>query len=133
MTQPDLQRTWLEIATTALQALSALAVPLAVAWIGFLIQQSVAKQTTAKDYVALAIEILKVEPKKDSGIDPLRDWAVDVLLKNSPVPISETLQAQLRIQKLIIDAGPVRAVERSSASADAEAITSSPTPTDGGN
>jgi hypothetical protein len=50
--------------------------------------------------VSLAIEILQVEPKKDSESDPLRDWAVDVLKLNSPVAISEQAQNELRKKPL---------------------------------
>jgi hypothetical protein len=53
--------------------------------------------------VSLAIEILRVEPKKDSKSDPLRDWAVDVLKLDSPVPISAEAQTQRRSNRLAYD------------------------------
>jgi hypothetical protein len=81
-------------------------VPLIVAYVGFLIQQSVAKQTTAKDYVALAVKILRADPKKDVESDPLRDWAVDVLVRDSPVKVSEAAETQLRSHGLAIDFDP---------------------------
>jgi hypothetical protein len=92
------ERTRLEQITTLLQALSAILVPIVVAVAGFIIQQSIAKQTTAKDYVSLAIDILKVDPKiQDLYVgNPLREWAVDVLTLDSPVPISKAAQNQLR-------------------------------------
>jgi hypothetical protein len=57
------ERTRLEKITTLLQAVSAVLVPLLIAAGSLLIQQSIAKQTTAKDYVSLAIDILKLIPR----------------------------------------------------------------------
>jgi hypothetical protein len=98
------ERTRLEKITTLLQALSAILVPIVVAVAGFIIQQSIAKQTTSKDYVSLAIDILKVDPKVQDLYtgNPLRDWAVDVLTLDSPVPISEAAQKQLRTTRVIV-------------------------------
>jgi hypothetical protein len=97
------ERTRLEKVTTLLQAVSAVLVPIVVAVAGLIIQQSIAKQTTAKDYVSLAIDILKVDPKiQDLKGNPLRDWAVDVLTLDSPVPISEAAQKQLRTTRVIV-------------------------------
>jgi hypothetical protein len=97
------ERTLLEKITTLLQALSAVAVPIVVVVVGGNIQQSITKQTTAKDYVSLAIDILKVDPKvQDIKGNPLRDWAVDVLTLDSPVPISKAAQLQLRTTRVIV-------------------------------
>jgi hypothetical protein len=98
------QRTRLEKVTTLLQALSAILVPIVVAVAGLIIQQSIAKQTTGKDYVSLAIDILKVDPKVQDIYtgNPLRDWAVDVLTLDSPVKISEAAQKQLRTTRVIV-------------------------------
>jgi len=98
------ERTRLERITTLLQAVSAVLVPVLIAGGGWLIQQSIAKQTTAKDYVSLAIDILKVDPKVQDlyAGNPLREWAVDVLTLDSPVPISEAAQKQLRTTQVIV-------------------------------
>jgi hypothetical protein len=98
------ERTRLEQVTTLLQALSAILVPIVVAVAGLIIQQSIAKQTTGKDYVSLAIDILKVDPKiQDLYVgNPLREWAVDVLTLDSPVPISKAAQKQLRTTRVIV-------------------------------
>jgi hypothetical protein len=53
--------------------------------------------------VSLAIEILKVEPKKDVASDPLRDWAVDVLKLDSPVAVTPQAQEELRNKRLAYD------------------------------
>jgi hypothetical protein len=87
-----------------MSALSAILVPIVVAVAGFIIRQSMAKQTTAKDYVSLAIDILKVDPKiQDVYVgNPLREWAVDVLTLDSPVPISKAAQNQLRTTQVVL-------------------------------
>jgi hypothetical protein len=97
------ERTRLETITTLLQAMSAILVPIVVAVAGLIIQQSIAKQTTAKDYVSLAIDILKVDPKTQDLFkgNPLRDWAADVLVLDSPVPISKEAQRQLRTTQVL--------------------------------
>lgn len=101
---PKPERTRLERITTLLQAASAVLVPVLIAGGGWAIQQSIAKQTTAKDYVSLAIDILKVDPKvQDLYVgNPLREWAVDVLTLDSPVPISQAAQKQLRTTRVIV-------------------------------
>jgi hypothetical protein len=97
------ERTRLEQVTTLLQALSAILVPIVVVVVGGNIQQSITKQTTAKDYVSLAIDILKADPKiQDIKGNPLRDWAVDVLTLDSPVPISQAAQTQLRTTRVVV-------------------------------
>ena len=97
------ERTRLEKVTTLLQAVSAVLVPIVVAVAGLSIQQSIAKQTTDKDYVSLAIDILKVDPKVQDlyAGNPLREWAVDVLTLDSPVKISEATQKQLRTTRVV--------------------------------
>jgi hypothetical protein len=53
--------------------------------------------------VSLAIDILKADPKiQDVAGNPLRDWAVDVLRLDSPVPISEAAQNQLRTSREMV-------------------------------
>lgn len=97
------ERTRLEKITTLSVAAASVIVTGLIGYFGASIQQSIAKQTTAKDYVSLAIEILKFEPKKDSSSDPLRDWAVDVLRLDSPVPISKEALTELRKNRLVYD------------------------------
>jgi hypothetical protein len=98
------ERTRLEKVTTLLQAVSAVLVPVLIAAGSLFIQQSIARQTTAKDYVALAIDILKVDPKAQDLFtgNPLRNWAVDVLVKDSPVPIPQQAQDQLKTTRVIV-------------------------------
>jgi hypothetical protein len=93
-----------------------------VAWIAANVQRSITDQTVSKDYVALSIEILKLEPK--NGPDPLRDYAIELLAAKSPITISEAAKAQLRSQRLVVDPGPVKAVEVSGVHASATTVPS---------
>jgi hypothetical protein len=67
----------------------AIGTPVVVAIIG----RSVAKSGLQKDYVQLALQILRDDPSKSSK--ELRQWAVDILEKFSPVGISESLKTSL--------------------------------------
>lgn len=69
------------------------AVPLIVWWGTNRVQQAVAEQSIAKDYVALAIEILKDPSAKSDAA--LRRWAVDIVQQNAPVKIPGELRTRL--------------------------------------
>jgi hypothetical protein len=55
-------------------------------------QQSVATEGIKKDYVTMAIGILKDEKITDAE---LRGWALSVVRKNSPVALSDQLQTKI--------------------------------------
>ena len=80
---------WKQIA----QIVSALAIPLVIALIGYFVQRSLADAGLKKDYVQMALGVLKEQPSKEN--EQLRQWAIAVLDKNSPVPIPTPLKAQL--------------------------------------
>lgn len=84
---------WKQIAQIA----SALAVPLVLAFIGYLVQSSLADAGLKKDYVQMALGVLKDQPTKEN--EQLRQWAISVLDKNSPVPIPSALKSQLLTSK----------------------------------
>ncbi|RJX83510.1 hypothetical protein [Pseudomonas sp. LS-2] len=68
--------------------LSAIAIPIVLAVVGYAVQQSIATDGIKKDYVSIAMGILK-----DAGNaqDPdLKKWAVAVVAKYSPVPFSDS-------------------------------------------
>jgi len=77
--------------------LAAIAIPLVLAAFGYAVQQSIAKDGINKDYVSIAMQILR---EGGSNQDPeLRKWAVVVVEKYSPVPFSESAAKELeRIQ-----------------------------------
>lgn len=84
---------WKQIA----QIVSALAVPVVLALIGYYVQRSLADAGLKKDYVQMAIGVLSNQPNKEN--EQLRQWAISVLDKNSPVPIPFSLKAQLATSK----------------------------------
>ena len=75
------------------KVLSAIAIPIVIAFGGWWIQNSITKQSISKDYVTLAIGILE---KSKSEIDQsLRDWAVDLLAEYAPSKFpAETLEEE---------------------------------------
>lgn len=63
---------------------SLIAIPVAIAWGGWVVQKEIQDQAIRRDYVQLAISILR-EPKDSNFPDELRGWAVDLLDKSSPI------------------------------------------------
>lgn len=80
---------------------AAIAVPVLVAFFGWQIQRGVSSQQINRDYVTMAVEILKREPTaQDAG---LRQWAVKVINDTSPIPFSMKVQEQLlQKERLVI-------------------------------
>lgn len=77
------------------KTLSIFAIPVVLGFGGWIIQQRLQNQTVSRDYVQLAVSILK-EPK-DSKIDPqMRDWAVQLLNENSPTKFNQHVVDQLK-------------------------------------
>jgi hypothetical protein len=71
------------------QILSILAVPIVLAYVGFLVQGSLQEQQVKRDYVNLAVSLLT--PKKDGEKETskeLRDWAISLLNESSPIKLS---------------------------------------------
>lgn len=68
-----------------------IAVPLTVAALGVAIQQSISTESIRKDYVQLAVGILSNQ-NSDSH---LREYATEVLAKNSPVPFTSEVRTSL--------------------------------------
>ena len=69
-----------------------IAIPIALAIYGSITQNALQKQTISRDYVQIAVSILK-----EKEVDPaLRGWAADLLAADSPTKIPDELQAKLR-------------------------------------
>jgi hypothetical protein len=70
-----------------------IAVPVLIAFFGWLIQSRIADQSVQRDYVQMALSVLsKPATEKDQA---LRAWAVKVLSKSSPVPFSAKVEHRL--------------------------------------
>jgi len=75
------------------RTLSVAAIPIVVAVVGWLIQQRLQDQTIKRDYVQLAVSILK-EP--EAKLQPeMRDWAAKLLNENSPTKFDPKFVEQL--------------------------------------
>ena len=84
-----------ETAERISKTLSMVAIPVVLAFGGWMIQQRLQNQTLNRDYVQLAVSILKEPP--DSKIDPeMRTWAVQLLNDNSPTRFNSAVFAQLK-------------------------------------
>jgi hypothetical protein len=68
---------------------SLLAVPTVLAWGGWRIQERVAEQATKREYVQLAVSILRELPNKENKeAQSLRTWAIALVDKNAPQPLT---------------------------------------------
>lgn len=77
------------------KTLSMVAIPIVLAIGGWFIQQRLQNQTLNRDYVQLAVSILK-EPQ-DGKFDPeMRTWAVQLLNDNSPTKFNARVFDQLK-------------------------------------
>lgn len=86
------------------KVLSIAAIPVVIAVGGWYIQKQLQDQTVSRDYVQLAVTILK-EPDDKTKIKPeLRAWAVDLLQNNSPTKLSADVVMQLKSGQTILPA-----------------------------
>jgi hypothetical protein len=83
---------WQSFATTA----SLLAVPIVLAWGGWLVQERIAEQSTKREYVQLALSILREAPNKENAdAQSLRKWAISIVDRNAPQPLTEESRVAL--------------------------------------
>ena len=80
-----------EIAEKISKTFSIAAIPVVLAVGGWVIQRRLQDQTLQRDYVQLAVTVLK-EPASSQD---MKDWAVSLLAKNSPVPFAHNIQVNL--------------------------------------
>lgn len=90
------------------ETISLLAVPLLVAYFGYVgqarladqtvqVQAAVADQAVRKDFVQMAIGILSNPPASDDD-KRLREWALKVLDRNSPIPFPIEVRQDLLLR-----------------------------------
>jgi|JI6StandDraft_1071083.scaffolds.fasta_scaffold349436_2 hypothetical protein len=80
-----------------------LATPLIVACLGYVIQDRIASGGLQKEYVQIALAILKEDSTKPSN-QALRPWAVELLNENASVKLSPEQKRTLIADRLVIDA-----------------------------
>ena len=100
MTEARLRQ--IEAGTKIVSAVASLAVPVAVALVGWWINTAVQRQTVDRDYVQIAVSILT----KRHVTPVLKTWATDVLAEKSPIPFGKELREKL--EKGPITLPPVR-------------------------
>jgi hypothetical protein len=92
-TQPSIASRW-EIVERISKTLSIAAIPIVLAAGGWVIQTRLQEQTVRRDYVQLAVTILK-EPA-DKGNKDMRAWAADLLASTSPVKFDQSTVDHLK-------------------------------------
>jgi WD40 repeat protein len=73
---------------------SLVAIPVVLAIIGAIIQETLSRSTVSRDYVQLAVSVLTADKNKTP--QELRAWAVDLLNENSPVKFSKEVADRLK-------------------------------------
>lgn len=73
--------------------LSAIAIPVIVAWFGWNIQEKISDKNLSRDYVKIAIDILTSENDIDNS---LRIWAVDLLNDNTATKMDSEVIKKLK-------------------------------------
>jgi hypothetical protein len=92
--QPKGESGWAKF-SHLMQGISGLAVPCVLAVVGYYVQKALQKENLDRDYVQLAVSVLK-EPKTDGKDSGLRDWAVALLNRHSPITFTEKVQNDLK-------------------------------------
>ncbi|HFC6387751.1 TPA: hypothetical protein ACFNMI_000815 [Neisseria bacilliformis] len=78
---------------TRVSIFSTIATPIVIAIVGWWIQSSISQDGLKKDYVQIAINILN-SPESNKNVE-LRQWAVNIIDKNSPIPFSQASKEKL--------------------------------------
>lgn len=85
----------LEIVREIATILSLIAVPLLIAQAGGNIQSRIAEQNINKEYVQLALDILREpKPEKENDKGELREWSLKIMNKYAPIPLPPEAAAQ---------------------------------------
>ena len=84
--------------TAASALVASVLIPVALLLVGSMFSQKLKDAENALKYTELAVQILRSEPTSQTGA--LRDWAVEVLAKHAPVPLSTRAQDELKTQKV---------------------------------
>lgn len=69
------------------QIFSLVAIPVVLAVVGYWVQRTLQDQQIERDYVNLAVSMLKTKEPDDTPHE-LKAWAVRLLNRNSPVPLT---------------------------------------------
>jgi hypothetical protein len=84
-------RDWIE---SIVKMLSLVAIPIVIAIYSAKIQESIQRENINRDYVQLAVSVLKEESNANNA--GLKAWAVKILAKYSVIPLEGPVQEQLK-------------------------------------
>lgn len=87
-TEAKAKKSFLDMLESWSKIIAAIAIPVVIAIGGWIIQDSVSKQSTSKDYVNLALSLLQKKPQTEEE-RRLTSWAVDLMNHSSPVKFDE--------------------------------------------
>lgn len=73
--------------------LSAIAIPIIIALIGWDIEEKISNKNLNRDYVKMSLDILTSEGEVDQT---LRAWAVDLLSENAPTEMNDEVKEKLK-------------------------------------
>lgn len=74
---------------------SLIAIPFLIAIFGWIIQSKIEDKSLSKEYVQIAVSILNSQVKSPER-NSLRDWAVEILVQNTPIKFSDQALHALR-------------------------------------
>lgn len=94
----------LERAQQVAQIFSLLAVPILVAFFGYMFQSEAKDKEINRDFIQMAVSILTAPAATGSPDTPLRHWATRMLAHASPVPFEEDEFNALKSAKLALAA-----------------------------
>ncbi len=80
------------------QIFALIVLPIVVAVVGWVAQKSLTDTSTRKDYVQMALQVLREPRRADDG--EIRKWANEVIGQNSPIPFSSKAGEQLSTSAL---------------------------------
>lgn len=84
-----------EVAESITKMLSAVAIPIVLAIVGFSFQRKLQSETVQRDYVTLSVAILQ-EPDIQKASPELKFWAAELLNQNSPTKLPPKLLQSLQ-------------------------------------
>ncbi len=99
MANPDVRQkdTW-DKAEVLAKILGVVLLPVITICIAYLLNASIQDRSARVRMVELAVEILKSDPKAATNANYMRGWAVEVLQKNSEVPLpKEAIRALMEL------------------------------------
>ena len=71
-----------------------------IALLVLVVNRSQQEKAQQQRYIEIAVSILKADPTKGPTDDPLRDWAIAILKRYTPIPLSDPALKALRERPL---------------------------------